>query len=99
MADVNCDFDALAEVFKALGHPVRLRILLRTISGDCCVGKLQDELDRSQPNISQHLAVLRAAGLIVPVRVGKKVCYRPADDLLVEIISLGTSALGRIKSA
>lgn len=82
------DYDLLASIFKALGNPVRLKILARTIDDEFCVQDLGEHLDRSQPNISQHLAVLRDRGLVVPKRRGKKVCYRPSDPRIAEMIKL-----------
>jgi DNA-binding transcriptional ArsR family regulator len=81
------EFEGLAQLFKALGHPARLQILMQTIDGEFCVQEIGEKLDRSQPNISQHLTVLRERGLVAPKRRGKKVCYRLADDGIREIIT------------
>lgn len=78
----------LAPIFRALGHPTRLGILRRTLEGPLCVGELQDELGCSQPSISQHLAVLRNRGVVVPERAGKRVCYRLADERIGELLRL-----------
>jgi len=88
----DCDYERLANVFKALGHPTRLQILTKTISGEFCVQDLGDELDRRQPHISQHITVLRERGLVVPERKGKNVCYRPADSRIAQIIELAAEA-------
>jgi len=80
------DYEGLAVVFKALGHPVRLKLLERILAGEFCVQDLGDQLERSQPSISQHLAVLRACGVVVPQRRGKKVCYRAADPRIEEVL-------------
>ncbi len=80
------DYDGLAEVFKALGHPVRLKLLARILKGEYCVQELGDQIDTSQPSTSQHLRVLRACGLVVPERRGKKVCYRAADAGIEEFL-------------
>ena len=80
------DYDGLAEVFKALGHPVRLKLLARILDGEYCVQELGDQIDTSQPSTSQHLAVLRACGLVVPERRGKKVCYRAADAGIADVL-------------
>jgi len=88
MGEAHRDYQRLADVFKALGHPTRLQILANTISADFCVQDLGDQLDRRQPNISQHLAVLRERGLITPERKGKRVCYRLTDERLAQVIRL-----------
>jgi ArsR family transcriptional regulator len=80
--------EEMARVFKALGNPTRLGILRRIMDGDMCVGELQEELDRSQPNISQHLAVLRDRGVVLSERDGTRVCYRPADSRLGDLLDL-----------
>jgi ArsR family transcriptional regulator len=71
-----------AEVFKALAHPARLRLLHRLMAGDCCVGEIERCLGISQPNVSQHLKILKEAGLISGSRKGTKICYRLTADRL-----------------
>ncbi len=66
----------LARVAKALGHPVRVAILrrLRALDG-CCVGAIVDDLPLAQSTVSQHLKVLKGAGLIRGEFDGPRVCY------------------------
>ncbi len=98
MAQSEHDFEALAEVFGALAHPARLQILMQTVEGEFCVQDLGDQLDRSQPNISQHLKVLRECGLVVGERQGKKVCYQPASEHTAELIELGAHLIEDVSS-
>ncbi len=84
------DYERLARTFRALGHRTRLAILLRIAKGEFCVGDLQEHLDRSQSNISQHLAVLRDRGLIVAERRGNNVCYNLADKRIARIIEVAS---------
>jgi ArsR family transcriptional regulator len=74
----------LARMFKALGDPVRLRILSRITSapaGEICVCEITgDDFDVSGPTISHHLRVLREAGLIEGERRGTWVYYRPVPE-------------------
>lgn len=86
-ADLAC-CHRLAPIFRALGNPTRLGILRRAMDGPLCVGELQDELGCSQPNISQHLAVLRDRGVVVPERDGHRVCYRLADERIARLLEL-----------
>jgi DNA-binding transcriptional ArsR family regulator len=73
-----------AEVLRTLANPRRLEILHRLAGGPCEVGRLAELLAVSQPNVSQHLAVLRAAGLVEADRVGREVRYRLTDpDVIV----------------
>ncbi|WP_405797661.1 ArsR/SmtB family transcription factor [Streptomyces sp. NBC_01506] len=69
----------LAPVFKALGDPVRLRLLSMIASragGEICVCDLTPAFDLSQPTISHHLKLLKQAGLIASERRGTWVYYR-----------------------
>ncbi len=73
-----------AEVLKTLASPRRLEILHRLAEGPCEVGRLADELGLTQPNVSQHLAVLRSSGVVEAERDGREVRYRLADpDVMV----------------
>ncbi|MCX2929777.1 metalloregulator ArsR/SmtB family transcription factor [Mycobacterium sp. CVI_P3] len=68
----------LARMFKALGDPVRLRILSLIAShegGQCCVCDITPTFDLSQPTISHHLKTLREAGLVDCERRGTWVYY------------------------
>lgn len=73
-----------AEVLRTLASPRRLEILHRLAAGPCEVGRLAEALGVSQPNVSQHLAVLRASGLVDADRDGREVRYRLTDpDVMV----------------
>jgi len=73
-----------AEVLRTLANPRRLEILHRLAAGPCEVGRLAAELGVSQPNVSQHLAVLRASGMVDADRDGREVRYRLSDpDVMV----------------
>lgn len=75
----------LARVFKAMGDPVRLRLLSLIAShagGEACVCDLTDVFDLTGPTISHHLKVLREAGLISGERRGTWIYYRVQPDVL-----------------
>jgi len=73
-----------AEILRTLASPRRLEILHRLAEGPCEVGRLADELGASQPNISQHLSVMRSAGIVDAERDGRTVLYRLSDpDVMV----------------
>lgn len=80
------DYEALARLFAALGSELRLQILARMLDGEYCVQELGEHLDRSQPNISQHLAVLRERGLVIARRRGQNVCYSLANGGLADVL-------------
>lgn len=73
-----------AEVLKTLASPRRIEILHVLAGGPIEVGHLASRIGASQPNVSQHLSVLRTAGLIEAERVGREVRYRLGDpDVMV----------------
>ena len=76
---------ALARVFKAIGEPVRLRLLSLIAShagGEACVCDLTGAFELSGPTISHHLKVLREAGVIDGERRGTWIYYRVRPDTL-----------------
>jgi ArsR family transcriptional regulator len=82
----------LARMFKALGDPIRLRLLSRITSapeGEICVCDITgDTFDVSGPTISHHLRVLREAGLVTGERRGTWVYYRPVTANLRQLATL-----------
>ncbi|MFD6096183.1 ArsR/SmtB family transcription factor [Nocardiopsis flavescens] len=91
----------LARVFKALGDPVRLRLLsmiASQASGEVCVCDLTPAFDLAQPTISHHLKLLREAGLIAAERRGTWVYYRllpAATDRLAAVLTRRTAPTAR----
>ncbi len=72
---VEADVD-LAALSKALGHPARVRILrLLARRTTCICGDIVDELDLAQSTVSQHLKVMKEAGLVQGEVDGPRVCY------------------------
>lgn len=69
------DLDVACELFRALGAPHRLAIVLQLARGARCVHELVDALGISQSLASQHLRILRAAGVVTGVRRGKETAY------------------------
>ena len=69
------DLQEKAEFLKALAHPTRLAILEVLKDGPLCVQNVGELLERAQPNISQHLAVLKQADLITYTEQGKQRYY------------------------
>lgn len=84
-----------ADVLKTLASPRRLEILHRLAEGPCEVGRLADELGLTQPNVSQHLAVLRSAGVVEAERDGREVRYRLADPDVMVACSIMRGVLQR----
>ena len=84
-----------AEVLKVLASARRLEILHRLADGPKEVGRLAAELGASQPNVSQHLAVMRAAGMVETEREGREVRYRLADPEIIVACEMMRGVLAR----
>ncbi len=87
----------LAKVFKALGDPVRLRLLSMIASragGEVCVCDLTPAFDLSQPTISHHLKLLKQAGLIGSERRGTWVYYRLLPEMTDRLAGILTRPAG-----
>ncbi|MFG2539339.1 ArsR/SmtB family transcription factor [Streptomyces sp. NPDC048511] len=88
----------LAKVFKALGDPVRLRLLSMIASragGEVCVCDLTPAFDLSQPTISHHLKLLKQAGLIDSERRGTWVYYRLLPQMTDRLAAILTRPAGQ----
>ncbi len=76
----------LAQRLKACGHPVRLRLLCAIESKAPCVNELGECLGVSQPVISQHLAVLKEAGIVSSRASGNRRIYRICDPFVKALL-------------
>jgi ArsR family transcriptional regulator len=77
---------AAGDLLRALAAPVRIAIVLRLRDAPCCVHELVDALQLPQPLISQHLRVLKEAGVVRGERRGREVGYSLADHHLAHIV-------------
>jgi DNA-binding transcriptional ArsR family regulator len=77
--------DLIAARLRALGEPVRIRLVDRLRDGEATVAQLTDSVGCSQQNVSKHLAVLHQAGLLRRRRDGTHVLYSIADDSVLEV--------------
>jgi ArsR family transcriptional regulator len=84
--DETCDTHAAAALFRTLAHPMRLTILCRLLDGELSVAGLESELGLKQPSLSQQLAVLREANLVMTRREAKAVFYSLADRRMRAIV-------------
>ena len=75
-----------SEVFRALGDPTRRAVYERLTGGERSVSELTAAMPISQPAVSQHLAALKAAGLVGERREGRKVFYRIEPQGLAPLI-------------
>lgn len=74
------------ELLRALAAPVRIAIVLQLRVAERCVHELVEALEVTQPLISQHLRVLKSAGVVYGERHGREVVYRLVDDHLAHIV-------------
>lgn len=91
-------YEKRAEISKALAHPVRLQVLDILREGEACVCHLEAVLGQRQAYISQQLARLRDAGLVVDRRDGLNVFYALADESIAALLNAlhdSTEAIAR----
>ncbi len=87
------DADDLGRLCKALGHPARIRIIAHLLEEDRCVcGRIVEVLPLAQSTVSQHLKILKEAGLILGEVEGPRTCYC-VDKTKLELIATSISAL------
>ncbi|QUI21111.1 winged helix-turn-helix transcriptional regulator [Vallitalea pronyensis] len=87
MEDIN-NYYEVAELLKVLGHPVRLCIvngLLR--NKGCNVSFMQSCLNIPQSTVSQHLAKLKSAGIIVGERNGLEIKYKVVNQIAIDLVT------------
>ncbi len=77
-----------ARFFRALAHPVRIRILEILTHGGRTVQELQDHLALGQPIVSQHLAVLRNQGIVTAQKEGLSVRYTLRDAAVADLLDV-----------
>ena len=76
------------EILRVIAHPVRIKILEELIKGVKCVSDFEDFLEISQPNISQHLALLRNYRIIDYFIDGRLKCYFLVDPIVPDLLKL-----------
>ncbi|WP_438947189.1 ArsR/SmtB family transcription factor [Tsukamurella asaccharolytica] len=77
---------ATGDLLRALAAPVRIAIVLELMHSELCVHQLVDTLGVTQPLVSQHLRVLKSAGVVRGERNGREIVYRLVDDHLAHIV-------------
>jgi DNA-binding transcriptional ArsR family regulator len=82
-----------ADLFKALAHPARVRVLELLADGEQSVGQMQPLVGVELSHLSQQLGVLRRAGLVTARREGSAVFYAISDPLVVELLGVAKQLL------
>ncbi|KRQ87205.1 hypothetical protein ABG79_01003 [Caloramator mitchellensis] len=80
--------ELLVKIFKALGHPIRFKIIKYLLDGPKCVCVLNQDIEFSQSNLSQHLRILKEAGIVESEKVGLNIHYRLADEQVKNLIHI-----------
>jgi len=78
-------FEKVADLFRLMSAPMRLRIISALCDGEKNVGELLAEIDTTQPNMSQHLNTLYQAGVLGKRRAGVQIYYRIINDRVVTL--------------
>lgn len=82
------DLNKRAELLRIMAHPVRIKILEELLKGVKCVSDFEEFLQISQPNVSQHLSLLRKHGAIDYYVDGRLKCYFLVDPLIPDILDI-----------
>ncbi len=80
--------DSRVELLKVLAHPARIRILEELVQGVKCVSDFEETLDISQPNVSQHLKLLRSHHIVDFFVDGRLKCYFLKEPLIPDLLQL-----------
>ena len=85
---MGVSYEEIAEMLKALAHPARLKIIMGLLKDECKVADIQKVLRLPQSTISQHLRVLKNAGIIKGRREGTKKCYKVTNKQVRKIVEV-----------
>ena len=80
-------YEGAGELLRALAAPIRLAIVTELGAGERCVHELVDKLGAPQPLVSQHLRVLRGAGVVRGSRRGREIAYTLVDEHVAHIVA------------
>ncbi|MFA6217848.1 MAG: metalloregulator ArsR/SmtB family transcription factor [Candidatus Omnitrophota bacterium] len=85
---MSISYEKDSELLKALGHPVRLKMVEGLLKHECNVSKIVKALDLPQSTVSQHLGILKSRGIVQIRKEGVKTCYRVTDTRIVELLKI-----------
>jgi DNA-binding transcriptional ArsR family regulator len=84
----NNQYCQVADILKAIGHPVRIKILESLLDHDMCVSHIGGSLHLRQSTVSQHLSLLKLKGIVKGQRCGAMVKYSVMDQRTADIIKM-----------
>jgi len=76
------------KIYKALAHPTRLKIVKRLREGPLCVCVLNENVEFSQSNLSQHLKILKDAGILKSEKDGLRIIYSIKDEEVKNLLDV-----------
>ncbi len=82
------NYKGSARILKALAHPTRIQLLHLIKKQYPCVKAMEEAMGLTQPNISQHLSLLRNIGIVEAERNGNHVCYRIKNDTVLKLLNV-----------
>ena len=85
---MTIDYGKESELLKALGHPVRLKMVEGLLGRECNVNKMVKALGLPQSTVSQHLGILKNRGIVQIRKDGVKTCYRVVDARIAELMKI-----------
>ena len=86
--------EEVAALFKALGEPMRLRIVQAVCHGPRSVGDIVEAVGSTQANVSKHLSLLAGAGVLGRVKDGQRVFYGVKSPVVTELCGMVCAHLG-----
>jgi DNA-binding transcriptional ArsR family regulator len=87
--------ELVAERFRVLGEPMRIKLMDRLRDGEASVSELQEAVGASQQNVSKHLGILHGAGMVSRSKQGTRTVYAISDPSMFELCEVVTSGLRR----
>jgi len=87
--------ELVAQRFRVLGEPMRIKLLDRLSEGEASVGELQEAVGASQQNVSKHLAILHAANMVSRTKQGNRTVYAISDPVLYDLCDLVCGGMRR----
>lgn len=82
------DIEKINKILKALSHPDRLKIVIGLYHDECNVSNCQKKMQIPQSTVSQHLRVIKEAGIAISKRKGNEVCYQVVNEFVIDLIKL-----------
>jgi DNA-binding transcriptional ArsR family regulator len=87
-------YEPAGDLLRALAAPIRVAIVTALADGERCVHELVEQLGAPQPLVSQHLRVLRGAGVVRGSRRGREIAYSLVDEHVAHIVADAVSHAG-----